>query len=71
MILHVAVSSCRHAKFSDLSFYLADNCRTQGTPLGICDGMPKRLSAIAKLLHMRHIPSSDSPEPVLTTLMAV
>ena len=51
-----SVSSCRQAKFSDLSFYLADNCRTQGTPLGICNGMPRALIAIAKLLRMRRIP---------------
>ena len=51
-----SVSSCRQAKFSDLSFYLADNFRTQGTPLGICNGMPRALSAIAKLLRVRHIP---------------
>ena len=34
----------------------AFNCRTQGTPLGICNGMPKTLSAIAKLLRVRRIP---------------
>jgi hypothetical protein len=36
--------------------YLAENCRTQGTPLGIGNGMPKALSAIAKLLRVRRIP---------------
>ena len=28
----------------------------QGTPLGICNGMPKTLSAIAKLLRARRTP---------------
>ena len=36
--------------------YLADHCWTQGTPLGISNGMPKALSAIAKLLRVRRIP---------------
>ena len=29
---------------------------TQGTPLGICNGMPKTPSAIAKLLRVRRLP---------------
>lgn len=36
--------------------HLADHCWTQGTPLGISNGMPKALSAIAKLLRVRRIP---------------
>lgn len=34
----------------------ADCCWTQGTPLGISNGMPKALCAIAKLLRVRRIP---------------
>ena len=55
-VVRVELHCCRQAKLSDLSFYLADNCRTQGTPLGICNGMPKTLSAVAKLLRVRRIP---------------
>ena len=35
-----------------LVVYLSENCQTQGTPLDICNGMPKSLSAITKSLRV-------------------
>ena len=39
-----------------MQFISLDGCETQGTLLGIGNGMPKSLNAIAKLLRARRIP---------------
>ena len=52
---HVVSVELQAREIFRLVIYLSDNCQTQGTPLSICNGMPKSLSAIAKLLRVRRI----------------
>ena len=45
---HVVSVELQSSEIFRLVIYLSDNCQMQGTPLGICKGMPKSLSAIVK-----------------------